>query len=365
MLISSSLNYRQIEPHSITPDQLHSLGSIMHEHWSEVDHPLNVRSIEGLERLLQIPDRINLKSMYFVAQTNEGKIISYIRAWLNTGSYNQEYANLQNYTLPEYRRQNIMKNLFLKAVQSLPEHITKINIWIRVDKAYPFYLDSLSLINYLKSKQIKQVFTSRQSVSNLKQFDIQKVVHKAQEYKDLANKNGYSLLFLNASEYSTQKFFDLEKYVSMYTSIDNDMPREEGDWEDIQLTVSDFLSLHKYHKRLNQDVWIFVAIENSTGFPVGMTDTYISKDVPEVAYQGDTGVLRAHRGKRLGISMKYQMLAKLLTDPLGLTKKFWVTYNAYSNKYMIRINDDLQYKEKAISKGFEISREQILNELSA
>ncbi len=73
-----------------------------------------------------------------------------------------------------------------------------------------------------------------------------------------------------------------------------------------------------------------------------MTEVEINKYLKPVAWQRLTGVVSTHRGNNLGLTLKYMVLQRLLERA---EVEYWYTDNAGTNKYMIRINDILRYKE--------------------
>ncbi len=73
-----------------------------------------------------------------------------------------------------------------------------------------------------------------------------------------------------------------------------------------------------------------------TGEPAGMTVLFVHRDTTQLGHQGDTGVLTAHRGHRLGRWLKAANL-KMATEAhpdLAILE----TYNAATNPWMLDIN---------------------------
>jgi hypothetical protein len=67
----------------------------------------------------------------------------------------------------------------------------------------------------------------------------------------------------------------------------------------------------------------------------------VSRDQPGWGSQHDTSVVRAHRGRRLGLLLKADMLRWLRDDEPGLVSL--TTWNAESNDRMIGVNEILGY----------------------
>jgi hypothetical protein len=79
-----------------------------------------------------------------------------------------------------------------------------------------------------------------------------------------------------------------------------------------------------------------------TGELAGQTVVVVEGERPEVAHQHDTSVVRAHRGHRLGVLLKTEMLRWLAEEqPQVETVDTW---NAESNDHMIGVNQALGYE---------------------
>jgi GNAT superfamily N-acetyltransferase len=116
----------------------------------------------------------------------------------------------------------------------------------------------------------------------------------------------------------------------------NDAP-EEGEFEEYPPS-----RIRRYDEWLagqRQTPYTIVARHRDTGEAAGLTLVCVPELRPEIAAQEDTSVVRAHRGHRLGLWMKLQMLAWLRserTDVLSVD-----TWNSPGNAPMIAINDAL------------------------
>jgi GNAT superfamily N-acetyltransferase len=80
---------------------------------------------------------------------------------------------------------------------------------------------------------------------------------------------------------------------------------------------------------------------DQTGEIAGFTQIGVDKNDPEWGHQFLTAVVRAHRGHRLGLLVKVDLMAVLTeAEP---TVRHILTLNADANKYMITINAELGY----------------------
>lgn len=85
-----------------------------------------------------------------------------------------------------------------------------------------------------------------------------------------------------------------------------------------------------------------LAVERATGDVVGHTVLSVYGDQPQYAEQDDTTVLREHRGHRLGLRLKADMLCWLADTEPQLRRI--LTENAESNDPMIAVNERLGYR---------------------
>jgi len=83
------------------------------------------------------------------------------------------------------------------------------------------------------------------------------------------------------------------------------------------------------------------AVSDETGELAAFSVLLVDPEHPEWGLQGDTGVLRHHRGHRLGMLVKTAMLEWLATAEPRLRRI--ETDNAASNSYMISINEQLGF----------------------
>jgi RimJ/RimL family protein N-acetyltransferase len=133
---------------------------------------------------------------------------------------------------------------------------------------------------------------------------------------------------------------ELTALAAMSASI-NDAPIDDLDVEDEVFTkdrVRDYETA-----QLNQGMRLHrvFARHLETGELAGHTVVAVSGERPEIAEQHDTSVVRAHRGHRLGLLLKADMLDWLAeTQPQVATIETW---NAESNDAMIRVNEALGY----------------------
>jgi len=94
------------------------------------------------------------------------------------------------------------------------------------------------------------------------------------------------------------------------------------------------------------------ALANDSGEMAALTQVYVDPDQAEWGYQGVTAVTRAHRGHRLGMLVKTEMLQRLSELEPRITAV--ETGNAASNQYMIAVNEQLGFRVTDTFQNWEI-----------
>jgi len=88
-----------------------------------------------------------------------------------------------------------------------------------------------------------------------------------------------------------------------------------------------------------QTPYTIVARHRATGEPAGITMLCVDEFSPSLAHQEDTSVVRAHRGNRLGLLLKLDMIDWLAQERPEVAATD--TWNVASNHHMIAVNERL------------------------
>lgn len=131
----------------------------------------------------------------------------------------------------------------------------------------------------------------------------------------------------------------------------NDAPTDDLDIEEMVFTpdrVQTFENAQLAHQRRMYRV---VARDRVTGELAGHTYVGVDGQRPWRAIQFDTSVVRGHRGHRLGLLLKTEMLRWLRDVEPNLERLD--TWNAASNGYMIEVNEALGYQVVAEVVGWQ------------
>jgi GNAT superfamily N-acetyltransferase len=136
---------------------------------------------------------------------------------------------------------------------------------------------------------------------------------------------------------------DLLERVATLTAAINDAPHtSEIDMEDEVFTPERIREFEAAQQARDIRIYRVAALHKASGELAGHTVVGIDADQPWYASQYDTSVLESHRGHRLGLLLKIDMLRWLADDEPQLRELN--TANAGTNAHMISVNETLGYE---------------------
>lgn len=135
---------------------------------------------------------------------------------------------------------------------------------------------------------------------------------------------------------------DLVDAVAEMASAINDAPRDDLDEEDEVFDAERIRSLERFQAACMRRAYDVIARHRRTGQLAGHTVVEVDSFRPQWGWQGDTSVVGAHRGHRLGLLLKSEMLHWL--GEVEPELRSITTGNAQSNKHMIAVNEQLGYQ---------------------
>jgi GNAT superfamily N-acetyltransferase len=121
----------------------------------------------------------------------------------------------------------------------------------------------------------------------------------------------------------------------------NDAPLDDLDIEDEVFSVERLRGFDEAQAAREHLVYRLMARRIADGAWAGHTLVAVDRDRPWLADQLDTSVVRSHRGHRLGLLLKTEMLRWLHTEQPQL--RTVDTWNAASNQHMIAVNEQLGF----------------------
>jgi GNAT superfamily N-acetyltransferase len=123
----------------------------------------------------------------------------------------------------------------------------------------------------------------------------------------------------------------------------NDAPVDDLDWADEEWDAMRFRWMEDYRRRMDHRWHTAAARHRGTGEIAGLTEVEVRADgSSSVAYQEATTVDPRHRGHRLGLLLKLELLQRLRHEEPAV--RAIDTWNAASNPHMIAINEELGYR---------------------
>ena len=130
----------------------------------------------------------------------------------------------------------------------------------------------------------------------------------------------------------------LEDVVSLFAAI-NDAPMTDPDAEPDVWDAERVRAYDTAMARRRQTVYRVMARHRATGAWAGHTVLCIDEFDPEVGHQEDTSVVGEHRGHRLGLLLKTEMLRWIAEERPEV--RATETWNSAQNHHMIAVNETL------------------------
>jgi GNAT superfamily N-acetyltransferase len=152
--------------------------------------------------------------------------------------------------------------------------------------------------------------------------------------RSVAASQGYEIVTMPTPTPAEKVDALLELNRAMNDSPIDDLEIEDDVWVEERLRNDERAQLAR-GIRLHR----LVARRLDDGELAGHTVVEVEDERPQLGFQGDTAVTRAHRGHRLGMRLKIEML-RLLADIEPQIVQI-DTWNAESNAHMIAVNDAL------------------------
>ena len=340
----------------IPEDLLGGLIEIYLEHDRDYNYPLDVVTTDHDDqvRKLKSPPYPDTKVLRYIGHVGDIVVGSGILR-LNTGDHNRKNASIGVRVRESQRRKGYGRQLLRRIVDDIPDEVE-----ILFFSIYPKHKD---FIDYIERLPVKLGLTDRKSASDLRTFTLEDVRRRTVDLMQEAQSRGFK--FIQIMDYMFPDGFDPVSFAQIIEEIWNDMPTEDLSVEKEQLTPEFFNISRKRAEIGDYYIWTVVAIHVPSGKIAGYTDTYLDYNFPDLIHQGDTGLVREFRGNRLGLTLKYIMLERILSDPRLVDSKYIQTHNAGSNSHMIAINDELRYREVAIIPEYEIKKSDMMAALES
>lgn len=126
------------------------------------------------------------------------------------------------------------------------------------------------------------------------------------------------------------------------TAAINDAPRDDMEYEDEVFSADRNREFEDASLASDYRIYRLLARHVASGEIAGVTSLIVDGETSEHAHQLDTSVVGDHRGHRLGLLLKADMLRWLAeSEPRLATVD---TFNAESNDHMVAVNERLGYR---------------------
>ncbi len=135
---------------------------------------------------------------------------------------------------------------------------------------------------------------------------------------------------------------DMLDAVAEMSAAINDAPTDDLDIEDEVFPKERIVDYENAQLASGNRFYRVIARHRETGELAGHSVVLVESERPTIGDQHDTSVLRSHRGHRLGLLLKADMLRWLADEEPQL--ETIDTWNAESNDHMIDVNEKLGYE---------------------
>lgn len=355
----------KIEKTELTGDYLEQYLDLVVLRDTEVYAPLPSRKREDIRSQIKIDDSGETKEHEYLILNDENAVGYgfWLEIPITQPNSNRVYSSI--FINPKFRRQGYAKSLLTHMVNDLPARVTQINMRTHYNPNYQIDTKPSSPIDQKMYDMGGKFGTARiLNGSRFRQFDPKQVQNRVVEFTNKAYSNGFEFVIIKNGKFRDHEKLNFEKFLKMREYIWNDMPLDQVTEDPEILTPEINDSLYYKMEELGQSSLTVVAVHRETNSPAGLSEFYFDINKPAQIKQDDTGVIPPYRGNKLGLTMKYMLLEKLLTEPKYSTAEWWTTSNATTNEHMLQINDELGYERMNCMVIFEFDRSVLQSKLS-
>ena len=145
----------------------------------------------------------------------------------------------------------------------------------------------------------------------------------------------------------------LQEMIEVTAAI-NDAPMGQLTFEDEVFDLQRMRDVEAAREGRDDQSYRVIARHRGTGEIGGHTNVVISPHRRELGFQADTAVARQHRGRRLGLLVKIDMMGWLAEVEPQL--EVIETWNNADNEFMVKVNEALGYRLSETYATYELSR---------
>ncbi len=261
-----------------------------------------------------------------VARTSRGAVVAVFGVMMPTRD-NTHLGEVSVTVDPSWRRRGVGTQLFTVGIDRLKDAgrtLVVANCW-----------DGTAGVPFGKSVGLDRASEAVMRRQDLRTMDRERITRLAAQARQQAQE--YELLRLSGAVPQ-----DLLEQVARMTEAINDAPTDDLDVEDEVFSPDRIRAFEAAQDAYQRRMYRLVARHRSTGELAGHTMVGVSVQQPWQAWQFDTSIVKRHRGNRLGLLLKAEMLGWLGEAEPQLHRLD--TGNAATNAHMIGINETLGYQ---------------------
>lgn len=271
----------------------------------------------------------------YVTRDAAGRVVGVLEVYLPRRD-NTHMGYLEVVVDPRVRRQGIGRDLYEAGVDMLRSEGRTL--------VFVEGFDNPHSLGFAKAIGVDRAIESVKRRQNLRRLDVARLDREHESAAKAAA--DYELLRMPA-EVPDELMADV---VTMVAAI-NDAPLDDLEFEDEVFSAERVRAFEAAQAAQQRRMYRVAARHRGTGELAGHTVVGVEGDRPWHASQFDTSVLGHHRGHRLGVLLKIEMLRWLAEDEGQL--HVVDTWNAASNDHMIAVNELLGYEVVATATGFQ------------
>jgi GNAT superfamily N-acetyltransferase/RimJ/RimL family protein N-acetyltransferase len=311
-----------------------------------VDRPWHPGWPASLVRTLATHGWDDAPEQFFLGRDQSGRLFAAGSVFL-PGRENRHTAIIEARVDPDHRRRGLGSAFY--------DHLERLAAEADRTTLFTFGPDSPSVRSFAESRgyALGSVGMSRQV--DLREVSLEQVEAAHAEAAAVAG-NDYELIRL----YGAMPEDLLDAYVAAVAAI-NDAPLDDLVLDDEVHDAGRIRQYERCQELSGYRLYRVLARHRASGAIAGHTVVAVRGDRPQLGDQHDTTVVGAHRGHRLGLLLKADMMRWLHEVEPDL--ETIDTQNAASNVHMIAVNERLGYR--VLGRSLEFQRDSAAERLAA
>ncbi|MFX0096016.1 MAG: GNAT family N-acetyltransferase [Candidatus Hodarchaeota archaeon] len=302
--------------------------------------------IQRLKRLHNIPVPDNARAFNIIPIIND-KIVGWGHLSWSTKGKEKEWneGELYVYVIPGERQKGLGTRMCRKLLEKIPSYAGTLMVQAPKEE-----FGSLFAQKKLGATLVKE---EERLVSKIRQFSREDIYQKAEQHRQMAEEQGLKLHFVTGE--TLEQDIDFQAFVQLTEQTMDDNPDDEWTEEEMSKKAEQYRQMLKNGHERGIQYWNYLAIEKTTGKLVGYTQTILNFEGDLIsAIDNKTGVLNEYSETGLALSLKYQVLERLLRETKVI---YWINYHPQSNEYLVKIASELGFEYFNSHCTYDLTRE--------